>query len=123
MSKQNIVLCLLMTCITTTSLFATPETRRKKPTATQKEEVEEEKPLEEDERDSMLLLSGIGILGSVISMFIDRHNLPHIKTQLFALLAGIQQFVQIMIRSPYRFATQEELVEVLLAYLEKEGLL
>ena len=118
MSKQNIILCLLMACITTTSLIATSqEAETKKPNAPK------EKPLKEEERDNMLLLSGIGILGSVISIFIDRHNLSHVKTQLFALLAGIQSFVQVMIRSPHRFETEEELVESLITYLDKQGLL
>ena len=82
---------------------------------------QQEKPpqLSDNERDAMLLTSGMGILGAVVSIFVDRHNIPHVKTQLFALLAGLQQFVSYMVRSPLSKEQEEQIVEQLLAHLEE----
>ncbi len=82
---------------------------------------QQEKPpqLGDNERDAMLIVSGMGILTSVVSIFIDRYNMPHVKTQLFAALASLQQFVSYMVRSPLSKEQEEQIVEQLLAHLEE----
>lgn len=75
--------------------------------------------LNDEERDAMLIISGMGILGAVVSIFVDRYNMPHVKTQLFAALASLQQFVSYMVRSPLSAEQEEQIVEQLLEYLEQ----
>lgn len=121
--------CLLLCFVTilfvnTATLLSAPRTQvsheRKKTNIHRAKSDQNTKPeLSDEERDAMLITSGVGILGAVVSIFIDRHNLPHVKTQLFALLAGLQQFVSYMVRSPLSAQQEEQIVEQLLEYLEQ----
>ena len=88
--------------------------------AKESEQVEVKPPqIDDGERDAMLITSGMGILGAVVSIFVDRHNIPHVKTQLFALVAGLQQFVSYMVRTPLSAQQEEQIVEQLVEYLEQ----
>lgn len=101
------------------TIISSPRTNPKNQ-AKESERAEVKPPeLSDEERDSMLITSGMGILGAVVSIFIDRHNIPHVKTQLFALLAGLQQFVSYMVRTPLSVQQEEQIVEQLLEYLEQ----
>ncbi len=86
----------------------------------QKPSTQQEEELSDEARDAMLITSGVGILTAVASILIDRYNISHVKSQLFLMLAGIQQFVSYMVRSPLTEEQKERIVEELIAYLEEQ---
>lgn len=124
---KRISYLMLICCLQTTALVCnSPEESVTNNTesvykASPKPKPETNKPeLSDEERDGMLITSGVGILSAVVSIFIDRHNISHVKAQLFALLAGLQQFVSYMVRSPLTQEQEEHIVEELLKYLEEQ---
>lgn len=108
------ILLPLLFGIDTINAAKKPKQNEQKPSTQQEEE------LSDEARDAMLITSGVGILTAVASILIDRYNISHVKSQLFLMLAGIQQFVSYMVRSPLTEEQKERIVEELIAYLEEQ---
>ena len=108
------ILLPLLFGIDTINAAKKPKQNEQKPSTQQEEE------LSDEARDAMLITSGVGILTAVASILIDRYNISHVKSQLFLMLAGIQQFVSYMVRSPLTEEQKERIVEELVKYLEEQ---
>ena len=109
------ILLPLLFGIDTINAAKKPKQNEQKPSTQQEEE-----ELSDEARDAMLITSGVGILTAVASILIDRYNISHVKSQLFLMLAGIQQFVSYMVRSPLTEEQKERIVEELVKYLEEQ---
>lgn len=80
---------------------------------------QEKEELSDNDRDAMLVVSGMGILTAVVSALVDRHNKPHLKTQIFAALASLTQFISYMVRTPLTSEQEAAIVEQLVEHFER----